>query len=289
MSRWSSGVLLRAILALMVARFIMAEGTGWNRVERYRERIPTLEVEDHASVPSAVNDLRNAGIGFGGSRIYGPLAARMMELAAPTIEDYRNDQPTARLPQWRTASAALKIAADAVPDSRRIRSRLRYVDGHLLRIEAQGKSADTAEPILHRAVEAFRDAARLDDEWPDPYIGLATVHAYGLHDVDAVVQDVGEAERRGFSGGRREQAEVADAYAYRADRTRADAANADGDERRQLLEAALADYQACIDHFSGVSGFFNADRNLERCRRYHEETVGDLEQEPAFELSVEPF
>jgi hypothetical protein len=115
------------------------------------------------------------------------------------------------------------------------------------------------------------------------------VQTVGVHDVDAVVQDVNEAAQRGFDSGRRERAEIADAFAFRADQVRAEAMQSEGDERRRLLNAALADYQACIDNFDGVTGFFNSDRNLERCRRYHESISSELEGEPRFEFSFEPF
>jgi hypothetical protein len=185
--------------------------------------------------------------------------------------------PLAKLPQCKSASAALAIATDVRPGDRRLQSRARYIAGHLLRIDAQGKSPEAARPILERAVAAFREAGELDRGWPDPFIGLAAVHAYGLRDPEAVVQDVGEAARRGFSGGQREHAEVADAFSYRADQERNTAMRVEGDERHELLSAALADYQSCIDNYTGVIGFFNSDRNLERCRRMHDLVALELD------------
>jgi hypothetical protein len=288
MSRRSFGVVVRAILAVIVVRFMVGQGVAWNRAERFIDRIPALQVDDLSTVPATVNRLRDAS-GFAASRVYEPLANRMLELAEPTIADYRNDMPTAKLPQWKDAATALKIAQDVQPGDRRVRARVRYVDGQLLRIEAQSRQPDMARPLLDRAVAAFREAARLDGGWPDPFLGLAAVHAYGLHDADSVVQDISEAANRGFSGGRREHAEVADVFAFRADQLRATARSAEGDEKRRLLSAARDDYQACIDNYEGVIGFFNSDRNLERCRRLHDAVAVELEAVPLFELSIGPF
>ena len=288
MSRRSLGVVFRALAALLVVRMMIGEVAVWNRTDRFRRRIESFEISDLPSIPPMVRSLDDGAVfGFGASRVNRPLATRMLELAEPTIADYRNDMPAARLPQWRSAAAALAIAIEARPGDRRIRARQRYVQGHLLRIEAQGKSPDAARETLERAVTAFRAAGDLDDDWPDPFIGLAAVHAYGLRDPEAVIEAVGEAARRGFAGGSREHAEIADVFAYRADQQRADAALVDGDDRRRLLSAALADYQVCIDNYSGIVGFFNSDRNLDRCRRLHDTVAEELEPDPEPEPELE--
>jgi len=267
----------RAIAALVVALFIIGEGVVFNRTERFRRRIAAFDISDLPSIPPMVRRLRDgAFFGFAAHRVDRPLAARMLELAEPTLADFRTDTPSAKQPQWKSASAALAIARTAQPRDQRVLARSRYIDGHLLRIDAQGRSADQARPLLNRAVAAFEEAARLDTGWPDPYLGLAAVHAYGFRDVSAVAQDVSNAARRGFTGGRREHAEVADAFSYRADQTRAAAARAAGDERRQLLASAAADYQGCIDNYAGVAGYFNSDKNLDRCRRMHDLVSRDL-------------
>jgi hypothetical protein len=273
--RW--GAVLRAITALLVAMSIIGEGVVWSRTERFRRRIGSFDVGDLPSIPPMVSSLRDgAFFGFAARRVNRPLAARMLELAEPTIADFRTDTPSAKQPQWKSAAAALAIARTAEPRDQRVRARARYIDGHLLRIDAQGRPAEQAKPLLNRATSAFEEAARLDTGWPDPYLGLAAVHAYGLRDVNAVAHDVTEAARRGFTGGRREHAEVADAFSYRADQSRAAAARATGDERRQLLTSAAADYQGCIDNYAGVAGYFNSDKNLDRCRRMHELVSRDL-------------
>ena len=278
LSRRSLGVVLRAIAALLVARFIIGEGVVWSRADRFRSRISGFETEDLPSIPPMVRSLRNGAVfGFAASRVNGPLASRMLELAEPTLADYRTDMPAAKQGQWRAAAAALKIATDAEPRNREIRARARYIEGHLLRIDALGRPADQARPLLDRAVTAFTDAAQLDTGWPDPYLGLAALHAYGFRDVVAVAQDVSEAARRGFTGGRREHAEVADAFSYRADQARTNAARATGDERLRFLAAAASDYQSCVDHYTGVDGYFNSGKNLDRCQRLHDMVTRDLE------------
>ena len=287
LSRRSLGVVFRALAALLVVRMLIGEAAVWNRTDRFRRRIDTFETSDLPSIPPMVRSLDDGAVfGFGASRVNRPLANRMMELAEPTIADYRNDMPTARLAQWRSAAAALAIAIEARPGDRRIRARQRYIQGHLLRIEAQARPPDSARATLDRSVTAFRDAGNLDGEWPDPFIALATVHAYGLRDPEAVIEAVGEAERRGFAAGKRERAEIADAFSYRADQQRAAADQVEGEERRRLLDAARGDYQVCIDNYTGVVGFFNSDRNLERCQRLHDAVAAELDPEPEPELEI---
>jgi hypothetical protein len=278
MTRRSAGVLLRALAALLLAFVMIAQVAAWTRVERYRRRVASLDLDDLSSIqPNLASLRRNAPLSFiVPMRLNRPVANRMLQLVEPTLADYRSDTPTAKLLQWKTTARALAIATDLEPRDTKIQSRARYVDGQLARIEAQGKSGAAARTTLTRAVTAFRDAARLDEAWPDPFIGLAAVHAYGFRDVEAVVADVSDAGRRGFTGGRREHAEVADAFSYRADQERAAAMRAQDDERQRLLQAAASDYEQCVANYSGVTGFFNSDRNVDRCQRLQDAVSREL-------------
>jgi len=97
-----------------VAQFIITEGVVWSRAERFRRRIASLDTSDLPSIPPMVRSLRDGALfGVGASRVNGPLTRRMLELAEPTIADYRTDTPSAKQPQWKAAGAALAIATTA--------------------------------------------------------------------------------------------------------------------------------------------------------------------------------
>jgi hypothetical protein len=200
------------------------------------------------------------------ARVHGRLSARMLELAEPTLADYRTDMPAAKLLDWRQAAAALAIAVRLRPDSEQIAARLRYVDGHITRINAP-RTGDAARVAQTRALRLFREAARLDPDWPDPYLGMARIHAYGIPDFDALAKDIDDARARGYQPGRRERSQLGDGFRARADLKRTAALRAPADERPRLLREAVSDYQGCIAEYDGLTGYYNSDGVFSHCTR----------------------
>ena len=98
---------------------------------------------------------------------------------------------------------------------------VRYTDGHLHRINGEARKARRLLPEAQRefadAVAAFREAAELRPDWPDPYLGLARTFIYGLDDVDRAADAFQRAERAGYTPGSREAAQLGDGYRSRAD------------------------------------------------------------------------
>lgn len=242
----------------------LSEMAAWSRAEAFRDRISTIEASDVPEVRTTLERLRDGGP-FGMAvplRVTGPLTARLITLAERPILDYRTELPVVSEKQWEEARDSLALARELSPGDRDVASRAKYVEAQLLRINASG-----ARARLEQAVAAFKEAARLDPSSPDPYLGLARIHAYELRDFDALIEDVRQAQRRGYREGRRERAYVADAYRFRADRSRVRARSAEGEERLRLLKAAAEDYQICADRFEDLGTFLDSERNHSLCRQ----------------------
>jgi serine/threonine-protein kinase len=200
----------------------------------------------------ALGDRSPLGIGVAGLRE--PLKHRLVDFADRVIDGYRSEATTLRERDWDEARRFFSRALSAGGDDRLVRARLRYVEGHLHRIngDARSRRPQEARAFYNDALVAFRDAARLNTRWPDPYLGLARVYFTGLEDIDKGVEALDAAERAGFRPGHRETAQRADAYRRRGDRLWREAASmrglpqedevleraADADRARALVEKA---------------------------------------------------
>ena len=98
--------------------------------------------------------------------------------------------------------------------------------------EAQREFAD--------AVAAFREAAELRTDWPDPFLGLARTFIYGLDDVDRGADALPARGTCRLHAGHREAAQLGDGYRSRADSLARSARDVAGlaQERDYLTRAA---------------------------------------------------
>jgi len=257
---------VRAFAIVALVSFF-SEVADWMRAEALTERIATLEASDVPELRAEYRDKSKRTV-FGRSlprRLRATLKERLVTLGERPMHDFRTELPVVAKPHWEQAREAFAFAAELDPSDTQVAARLKYVDAHLLRI-----AAGTNRKRLEDAVLAFRQAARLDRSLPDPYLGLARIHAYDLRDFDALQDDLREAEERGHEPGRRERAQLGDGYRVRADRLRQRAGQASGDERLDLMRQALGDYASCVENFSGLGTFLDSDRNLAYCQTRHD-------------------
>ncbi len=116
------------------------------------------------------------------------------------------------------------------PGNTSLKASLRYCEGHLHRIdgEAEKLRRRTAAANQHftEAVSAFREAAELRRDWPDPFLGLARTFIYGLEDIDR--------------GGRRDAAGAEVRVLDRRSRDRAARRRLPGAWRHALADGAAA-------------------------------------------------
>ena len=260
---------LRAVAAVVVMLIILAQGAAWVRTERLRARLGRVEATDIERLRTDIRRIQaNAPFPSALSgRLRWSVTERMLLIADRPIHDYRQDLFVSQL-QWQDAQRSLALAAEFNEGESYLAAKTALVDAHLTRISAQerGLAARDRQKRLTAAMSRFIESARFDSSSPDPYIGQARINAYDLHDFDALVANLAEAEKRGFAPGRRERTQLGDTLRFRADRAIEQAARAPIDDRRRLLGQASADYEACAGKFDGLTGYHDAEKVLAYCQ-----------------------
>jgi tetratricopeptide (TPR) repeat protein len=177
-------------------------------------------------------------------------------------------------------------AVSANPDDRQLKGSLRYCDGHLHRINGEARKARKqiaeAQHEFTDAVTAFREAAELRPNWPDPFLGLMRTFIYGLEDVDRGADALKQARRFGYTAGDRETTQLADGYRSRADTLVRSARALTGmaQEQESLTRAAEA-YRQALDLYAKVLAFADVSRNMraaQRGLRQVEQRLAELSQ-----------
>jgi len=199
------------------------------------------------------------------------LAQQTGVLGDRVIANYRTPLPSVRETQWRSAREALARAVTVAPTPR-LRASLRYCEGHLYRIDgearkARGKTVD-AQRKFTDAVTAFREAAELRPDWPDPFLGLARTFIYGLEDVDRGADALTQAQRLGYTPGDRETTQLADGYRARAEALTKTARTLAGlpQEQDNLTQAAEA-YRQSLELYGKVVSFADVARTIRLTQR----------------------
>lgn len=172
--------------------------------------------------------------------------------------------------EWGQANEALKWAASITRRSNALRAKQLTAQGHVQRFAAQSARGSSVTLLSQASIATFRQAADADPESYDPFLGMARIQVYLLADVDAAEAAIGEAEKRGYTPGRREAALLGDGFLRRATATRRRAGVLTGEQRIRELTSARADYQRCVELFDPIVAFGNAAGNLEACKAQRE-------------------
>ncbi len=252
-----------AVTAMIAGAGVVAnEAIIWSAARDLRVSVATGQGSEMHTLWERHQDLAHRsllGIGLIGVRT--PLKERLLAQADRVIAGYRQDEPAVREAQWQSAVTWLTDALHLDPGDRSATARLRYCEGQLLRIDAEGRrrKKQPAGEVLQEAVARFQEAARLDARWPDPYLALARNYVYAFDNVDAALTAMREAEQRGYRPGNRELMQLADGYRNRADRMRREAAAAGMPEQeRACLRKSDDDYTQAIDIYGKAIGFGEA-------------------------------
>jgi tetratricopeptide (TPR) repeat protein len=245
--------------------------------------VPTRELDGLAEVWDQYEALSRRSLKIGVIGLEQALSRQTGMLGDRVIANYRTALPSVRETQWRLARQALAHAVSATPSSQ-LKASLRYCDGHLHRIDgearkARGKTVEAQQEFTD-AVTAFREAAELRPNWPDPFLGLARTFIYGLEDVDRGADALTQAQRFGYTPGDRETTQLADGYRARADTLARTARTLAGlaQEQEYLTRAAEA-YRRALDLYAKVVSFADVARTMRLTQRalvQVEQRIADL-------------
>jgi serine/threonine-protein kinase len=264
--------IVKLMAAVVLVSTVAAEGAGLVQAQRLREEVPSLEASDVAAARAGFRRIRaQTPLGLGTMRVRGPLRDRMIELANRTILEFRTDAPALARAQWEETLDCLDLAREVAPRDITVAGKQRYVQGRLAWMRARTRAN------VDEAIRLLRDSARLDPASPDPYLGLATIFAYSTHDLPALTEAIGEAEKRGYRPGRRERAELGDVHKVLADRARARARTMAGVERAEQMQAAAAYYAKCVEYFDGLH-IGESESSIGVCRSRLRDVAAALER-----------
>jgi serine/threonine protein kinase len=259
----ANGCLLTfGIACLLAVVFAVMQWNFWNDADKLKtdlqaERISNLD--DAWTRYQALTKRTHLGSFLWGAR--SALKKRLIAAAdEPIIEFRNNDAPVVYKPQWTKSHGYLQKALELDPDDNAVKGRLRLCEAHVARIDASGSRR---QKQINAAINKFDEAAGLMKNSPDPYLGLARLYAYDVKDVDKAKEALNKAAQNGHPIGKRETAELGDAYRGRADRfwNQSRAVTRSPDQERDCLEQARQDYIRAQDLYQQAGLFGDAARN----------------------------
>ena len=264
---------VRTVLLLLALGLVLNEYAVGVRAARIARDVPTRELDGLAGVWDEYDNLRaRSSFHVAVLGLERALVRQSSALADRVIANYRSPLPTVRETQWKMAREALAHAASVAPGDSRVRATLRYCDGHIHRINGEARKARKrtaeAQQEFTEAVAAFREAAELRQNWPDPFLGLMRTFIYGLEDVDRGADALQQAQRLGYTAGDRETVQLADGYRSRGDSFAQTARSlADMPQEQEYLTRAADAYRQAVDRYSKAIGYADVPRSLRQAQR----------------------
>ncbi len=202
------------------------------------------------------------------------LVGRVSVLSERTFARYRTAGATVFEKEWRQTRDALGFAAGADPLDSQLQAALRYCEGHLRRIDGEArlktKQVAAAQQELTLAVAAFRRAAELRQNWPDPFLGLMRAFI-AMEEIERGADALAQAQGYGYTAGNRDWALLGEGYLTRA------AKLAESEELEPLTRAVDA-YSKAIEQFSKAASFGNVAQRLREAQRRLREVQDRIEK-----------
>jgi hypothetical protein len=268
-----TGLYAVAILFVLIIGIVGNEIWVGRNASEIAASVATRELEQMNDAWNRYDDLARrdylqiATLGLGRS-----LTQRSQVLADRVIANYRANLPTVREAHWQGARDALARAVVFSPRNAQLRAALRYSEGHLHRINGEAERARRQFPEAQRdltdAVAAFREAAELRPNWPDPFLGLARTFIYGLQDLDRGADALLQAERFGYARGERETVQLADGYRVRGDTLMRNARQLSGlPQERDHVERAAEAYRQALTLYLSVKDVSKVGSNIRLTQR----------------------
>jgi serine/threonine protein kinase len=265
--------IVRTLAAVIVLGMITNESCVSAAASRVANTVSTAELDELGPLWNEYDSLvRRSNLGFTTRELAAALTDQTKTLADRVMANYRAPQPSVREAQWRQVRAVVARALATRPRDASLRATLRYCEGHLHRIDGEARKARKQNPEAQRefaeAIAAFREAAELKTDWPDPYLGLARTFIYGVDDVDRAADALRRAERAGYVPGNREAAQLGDGYRSRADALARSARDVVGlGQEREYLTRAAELYRQALDQYSRAADYEGVAKNIGLAQR----------------------
>ena len=205
-------------IVLIVGYLVVNEYLVWGSAHQLAR---DLSSEKQQNLDAAWNDYRKLS-----ARSHLPISlwAARSELqkhlvadADRTIVKFRapNGPPVSEA-DWTHARDELSRAIELDPGDKTLHGKISLVDGHVARLRG---TAEQDSRLLEDARQDFQAAAASMKKSPDPWLGLAALYFSSFHDLKHGEAAIRQANHYGYATGKRETAELADGYFYRAQRT----------------------------------------------------------------------
>jgi serine/threonine protein kinase len=263
---------LRTLLFSVALFLVVNEIVVTVRADRLSARVVTEDLGELEAAWVQYADLSTPSLGIGTFGLERALVGQTINLTERVMANYRTPSPSVREAQWRAAKGVLARGVAARPDDGQLRAMLRYCDGHLHRIDGEARKARKLPAEAQRefadAVVAFREAAQLRSDWADPYLGLMRTFIYGLDDVERGEDALRQAQKRGYTPGDRETAQLAEGHRVRAETLVRSARELTGlAQEIQYLNRAADEYRRALDLYSQVPAFPDTARQMRIAQR----------------------
>jgi serine/threonine protein kinase len=258
--RFFGGLSLLIVLVLLVFH----EYGAWRTGAQLAREVESERLTDMDAAWKRYDALQKAS--FAPWVLSGPrnaIEGRLIAAADSIINEYaKADAPSITEKEWIKAHDLLARALEIDPHDRSVRGKLYLSDGHLSRIRGTARGDSK---LLNDARGKFEQSAELIPKSPDPYLGLARLYVYSLHDVDRAEDALKAAEKRGHEMGRRERAQLADGYRDRGERLMKEGIRASGlPEEKDLLKRADKDLHAAEEIYRDIVPYGNSSTSLGR-------------------------
>ena len=231
--------------------------------------------------------LVDGSLQMGGRPLERALLTRTTALADDVIAKYRDQNVIVWESQWEQAREALNHAWGRNRSNRPRQAALRYCEGQLHRIDGEARTAElraaadkgdsrkaaekgsAAERELAAAVTAFREAAELRPNWPDPFLGLMRTFV-AQEDIERAADALTQAQKFGYAADRRDWFHLAEGYVVRG------AKYAAVKELDSLTRAADA-YTRAIELYGKAAGYRNSAQRLRDAQRQKQLIDADIQ------------
>ncbi len=263
--RWGRIALLAffAVAAVMLI-FITREYNVWQDSKALARDLDTERVLKLDTAWQRYQELQpRANLGWSLWSAQDSLRNRLLADADRVLKQYRDaDAPTITEGDWVRARTSAARALELMPRDKTVRGTLRIIDGQLNRI--RGTARKDAK-LLQQSRENFDEAAQLMPKSPDPWLGLARLFVYSLHDVESAEVALKRAEHNGHNIGKRETAQLADGYRDRGERTMREAQNAvSRSEEDRYIELSRKDLSRARELYESIIPWGGAANNLHK-------------------------